>query len=91
MRLTSLAPSVDGGGDREKVGEAEPGDVASPFWFEFGSGTVRSRGKVGVAATIPISGTSATLKAAGSRALETAASFIDTALILEADDTAFGA
>jgi hypothetical protein len=73
-----IVGDVGAGPDIEDGPEAMPGPEISKF-----------RGNVGVAATIPMSGTLATLKAAGSVGLAVAASFIDTALVL-AEGPAFG-
>jgi hypothetical protein len=72
---------MEGGGEREIVGEGGTGP-ADEFETEPGPGTSKCWGNVGVAATIPISGTRATLKAAGSIGFTLAASFIETARVL---------
>jgi len=81
--LTSLALALEGGGETEKVGSLGAGPTTeSALEDELAPGTSRSSGKVGVAVTIPILGTLATLEAARSSGLELAASFIDTARAL---------
>ena len=81
--LASRVSCIEGGGETEKVGEGggrpeNEGELCT----EPGPGTSRFRGNVGVAATTPICGMVATVKAAGSVALELAASFKETALVL---------
>jgi len=71
--------TLEAGGVSATIGKVGLGlgidlDAPSP-------GTWRWRGNVGVAATIPISGTLATLNAAGSVDLGAAASFMETALV----------
>jgi hypothetical protein len=81
---------VEDGGEIEIVGDvgAGPGIEGEPETLPELE-ISKSWGKVGVAATIPMFGTLATLKAAGSVARVVAASFTDTALVL-AEGPAFG-